>query len=40
MKIKNYNSFFKLTLWLSGGIQLNPEPTPDVLMYVSFTKGH
>ena len=30
MKIKNYDSFLKFALLLSGDIQLNPEPTSDV----------
>ena len=30
MKVKNYNSFFNFALLLSGDIQLNPGPTPDV----------
>ena len=29
MKIKNYDSFFKFALLLSGDIQLNPWPTSD-----------
>ena len=30
MEIKNYESFLKFALLLSGDIQLNPGPTSDV----------
>ena len=30
MKIKNYDSFFKFALLISGDVQLNPGPTSDV----------
>ena len=30
MKIKNYNSFLKFALFLSGDIQLNPGPSSDI----------
>ena len=30
MKIKNYDSFCKCALLISGDIQLNPGPTTDV----------